>query len=167
MVQDCSSDEGIDIGIGSCGLIYIGISMNLPTTASDAHRNHHGTLNHGVMLEREHKQRPSKTSAKQQNNPRKGGQPKEQAKSVKESMSKMCDGISSSCIGRSDYLYRGGTPEVEKQNSVMTSFNYDVNGRSCEHNMGVITCPQNPAMPSNKNMLALVFEEEETRATKR
>ena len=34
--------------------------------------------------------------------------------------------------------------------------------------MGVITtCPQNPAKPSNKNMLALVVEEEETRATKR
>eukprot|EP00956_Cyclotella_meneghiniana_P016491 scaffold26041_cov42-Cyclotella_meneghiniana.AAC.1 len=131
--------------------------MNLPTTASDALRNHHGTLNHGAMLEREHKLRPFKTSAKHQNNTRKGGQPKEQAKSIKELTSTMPDGIRSSCIGRSDYLYRGGTPEVERQNSVTTSFNYDVDGWSCEHNMGVITtCPQNPAKPSNKNMLALV-----------
>eukprot|EP00956_Cyclotella_meneghiniana_P003409 scaffold4129_cov82-Cyclotella_meneghiniana.AAC.5 len=160
------SQNLLEITLSLCR-IYIGISMNLPT-ASDALRNHHGTLNHGAMLEREHKQQPSKTSAKHQNNSRKGGQPKEQVKSIKESMSTMRDGISSSCIERSDYLYRGGTPEVERQNSVTTSFNYDVNGRSCEHNMGVIsTCPQNPAKPSNKNMLALVVEEEETRATKR
>ena len=49
-----------------------------------------------------------------------------------------------------------------------SSFKYDVDGRSCEYNLGVITtCPLTPASPSNNNMLALVVEAEATRVTKR
>ena len=83
-------------------------------------------------------------------------------------MSTTENGSLCSYIGRPDCLYGGGTPEVERQDTVTTSFNYGVDGRSCECNRGVITtCPPTPARPSNNNMLALVVEEEDTRATKR
>ena len=141
--------------------------MDLPTTASEALQNHHGTLNHGTMPEREGKQLISTTSTKPQNTTRKGGEPKEQPKSAKTSHSTTHNGSIGSCIGRPDCLYGGGTPEVKRLDTVTTLFKYNVDGRSCECNLGVITtCPPTPARPPNNNMLALVVEED-TRAIKR